>query len=595
MDTLYIMLCFCFPLETLRRDRKICLLYCTRRVRIAIFRDTYKKRFVGDIQCQHIKINANPSYCFFFLPRKYKYHGSHFNKTIKGENLLPAITLPSMSSLISRFTNMTTKSPTATASSADKTSTPTPMESPTASHPEHVIILGAAGRDFHDFITYWSKEPRTIVKCFTGTQIPGIENRHYPAELCNNDLNGNLYPDGIQIYPECDLESLIKRFDATACALAYSDLEYATVQSLASRSNAAGCKFVQLPPVLTMLRSRVPVIAICASRTGCGKSQTTRYVANYFKNKGLKIVAVRHPMPYDKDLLKQRVQRYETLADLDKYDCTVEEREEYFGHIKEGTLLFAGVDYPSILAKAEKEADIILWDGGNNDVSFFAPDVLITLVDSLRPADEDHYYPGETNVRMADAILISKVTDKAIAQKQADHVKRITKPGAPILFGSSLITPEVDGKTQEEAAALIKGKRVLVVDDGPTLTHGGIPYGAGYVLAEKEGAAEIVDPRPSAKGSIKAIYEKFPHLLNVLPAMGYGNKQKKDLEATIKAVDCDTVILGTPSDLNHAINISRPTVVAKYTLTIALEHQKEFEKVLDSVMDRHKHSGRMHA
>jgi predicted GTPase len=453
---------------------------------------------------------------------------------------------------------------------------------------ENVIILGAAGRDFHDFITYWSKEPRVQVKCFTGTQIPGIDRRHFPADMCNNELNGNRYPNGLSIHPEHDLESLIRKYDATTCALAYSDLEYTTVQSLASRANAAGCKFVQLPPTATMLRSYKPVIAICASRTGCGKSQTTRYIANFFKEKGLKVVAVRHPMPYDKDLMKQRVQRYETLADLDKYDCTVEEREEYVGHIQEGTLLFAGVDYAAILEAAEKEADIVLWDGGNNDVPFFEPDVHICVVDSLRPKDEAHYYPGETNVRMADAILIAKVADKEVAKKHADHLRLLTKPNIPIVFGWSLISPEADGMTSEEAAALVHGKRVLVVDDGPTLTHGGVPFGAGYVLAERLGAAEIVDPRPYAHGTLQQIFESFPHLSNVLPAMGYGDAQKKELELTIQAVDCDTVVLGTPSNLNRTLDfLGKPSVVARYNLEIAPEHREIFERVLDSVVDRH--------
>jgi predicted GTPase len=454
---------------------------------------------------------------------------------------------------------------------------------------ENVIILGAAGRDFHDFITYWSKKPNSVVKCFTGTQIPGIDNRKFPAEMCNNDLNDNLYPNGIDIHPERDLESLIEKYDATTCAIAYSDLEYSILQSLASRANTAGCNFVQLPPALTMLRSNKPVIAICASRTGCGKSQTARYIANYYKEKGLKVVAIRHPMPYDTNLLKQRVQRYETLADLDKYDCTVEEREEYVGHIKEGTLLFAGVDYISILAEAEKEADIIMWDGGNNDVPFYAPDIHLTIVDSLRPKDEEHYYPGETNVRMADAIIISKVADTKIAREMADHLKTITKPNAPIFFGWSVITPAAEGKTQEEAAAMVKGKRVLVVDDGPTLTHGGSPFGAGYVLAQNLGAAEIVDPRPYAQGSLKAVFEKFTHLANVLPAMGYGSEQKKELEATIQAVDCDVVVVGTPSDLGNVMKLGKPSVVARYNLEIAPEHQKAFEKVLDEIVDRHYH------
>jgi len=388
---------------------------------------------------------------------------------------------------------------------------------------DKVIILGAAGRDFHDFMVYWSTRPNTKVVCFTETQIPGIDNRVFPPEMCRNDLNGNLYPDGITIYPESQLEELIQRFEANICTLAYSDLSYHTVQSLASRVNAAGCQFVQLPPAMTQLASTKPVVAIVASRTGVGKSQTTRFVANYYKEKGLKIAAVRHPMPYDHDLNFQRCERFETMEDMDKYRCTIEEREEYYRHIEDGNLLFAGVDYEMILREAEKDADLVLWDGGNNDCSFYKPDLTITLVDSLRPTDELHYFPGETNVRLGDAILITKVNELSSLDEAEEHAKQLREKtilksnNVPIIFGKSKIVPQAkDEKTglnlpTDEAANMVKGKRVLVVDDGPTLTHGGLACGAGFALAKALDAEEIVDPRPSAKGSLVKVFEKFSH------------------------------------------------------------------------------------
>ena len=298
--------------------------------------------------------------------------------------------------------------------------------------------------------------------------------------------------------------------------------------------------------------------------------------------------------PYDKDLNSQRCQRYETLEDMDKYHCTIEEREEYYGHISEGTLLFAGVDYPMILREAEKEADVILWDGGNNDLPYYKPDLHVCLVDSLRPSDEEHYYPGETNVRIADTVLICKTNSLENMQQahdHADHLKMITKPNTPILFGRSVITAEGKDKagaplSKEAAEAMVKDKRVLVVDDGPTLTHGGLAFGAGYVLAQNLGAKEIVDPRPFAKGSLVGVFEKFPHLVNVLPAMGYGDEQVADLEATIKATDCDTVIIGTPSDITHLMDFSKPSVRARYELDIDPAHRDAFHSKFDSFFDR---------
>jgi predicted GTPase len=453
---------------------------------------------------------------------------------------------------------------------------------------EKLIILGAAGRDFHDFMTYWSLQPNVIVQCFTGTQIPGIDGRLFPAELCNNDKNGNRYPNGLMIYSENELESLIKKFDATMCALAYSDLNYDTVQSLAARVNAAGCKFIQLPPKLTQLKSSKPIVAICATRTGTGKSQTTRFIADYLKKQGKKIAVVRHPMPYDQVLLNQRCQRYEVLDDLVKYKCTIEEREEYELHIEEGNLLFAGVDYEMILREAEKDADVVIWDGGNNDFSFFKPDLTICVADALREGHEEHFFPGEVNMRMADLIMINKVNSLPsveVAMKQVDHIRRLVGPNTPILLGNSVVTPEARDSTgavldAETVNAMVAGKRVLVIDDGPTLTHGGMPFGAGFVLAKQMGAKEIVDPHPFAKGSLKGVFQKFQHLVNCLPAMGYGDEQIKDLQATVKSVDCDCVVAGTPINLESVITFDKPCVRARYCLRLDEKYMGEMKSAL---------------
>jgi len=456
---------------------------------------------------------------------------------------------------------------------------------------ENVIIMGAAGRDFHDFMTYWSLQPHVVVKCFTETQIPGIEYRTFPAEMCNNDKNGNRYPEGLKIYPEQMIEELIEKLHVTTCALAYSDISYDTVQSLSSRVNAAGAKFVQLPPKFTQLPSVKPVIAICATRTGTGKSQTTRFVADYLKKAGKKVAVVRHPMPYDRVLLNQRCQRYEKLEDLVKYSCTIEEREEYELHIEEGNLLFAGVDYEMILREAEKSADIIIWDGGNNDFSFFKPDLCIVVADALRASHERHYFPGEVNVRLADIVLINKVNslpDIAMARDQAETLKTLIKNDVPVLFCNSVVSAEArdgNGKklNDEEAAAAVEGKRVLVIDDGPTLTHGGMPFGAGYVLAQQMGAGEIVDPRKHAKGSYIDVFHKFPHLENVLPAMGYGKEQIVDLEATVQdaILETDCVVTGTPIDLTKLVKIDKPCVRARYRLELVPEHAAKFTGALD--------------
>lgn len=461
---------------------------------------------------------------------------------------------------------------------------------------ERVIILGAAGRDFHDFQCYWSTKPNTKVVCFTGTQIPGIEGRVFPPEMCHNDKNGNLYPEGVMIYPEEQLEELIERFHATTCAMAYSDVNYNTLQSLAARANAAGCKFVQLSPKTTMLASCKPVIAVCASRTGTGKSQTTRYICEHLKQTGKTVAVIRHPMPYDEALLRQRCQRYETIEDMDKYDCTIEEREEYQLHIEAGNLLFAGVDYEMILREAEKDADVVIWDGGNNDASFYRPNLLITVVDALRPTHEERFYPGEVNVRMADVVLINKVNaleDPALAMEQAKRLKEtVVRKEAPVLLGNSVVTPEArDDATGEllstvDAAAMVKGKRVLVIDDGPTLTHGGMSFGAGYALAKNLEAGTIVDPRPYAVGDLVKTFEKFQHLKDVLPAMGYGEKMIRDLEATVSSVECDTVVVGTPIDLNLVLKLNKPSVQARYNLEVIPQNAFQFNQAIDSVFER---------
>jgi predicted GTPase len=354
---------------------------------------------------------------------------------------------------------------------------------------------------------------------------------------------------------------------------------------------------VQLPPSLTQLKSTKPVVAIVASRTGVGKSQTTRWVANYFKNHHhLKVAVIRHPMPYDQDLNFQRCERFETMADMDKYRCTIEEREEYYRHIDDGNLLFAGVDYEMILRQAEQDADLILWDGGNNDCSFYQPTVTITLVDSLRPTDELHYFPGETNVRLANAILITKTNELASLDQAEQHAQQLREKkllksnNIPIVFGRSKIVPQTknaDGVVLDvdTAAQMVQGKRVLVVDDGPTLTHGGLASGAGYALAKQLHALEIVDPRPFAQGSLVDVFTKFPHLSNVLPAMGYGAQQIQDLKATIDhaAESCDTIVIGTPMDMSQVFTLDKPVVVARYDLEIVPQHQKIFYQVLDSV------------
>jgi predicted GTPase len=418
---------------------------------------------------------------------------------------------------------------------------------------QNVIVLGAAGRDFHDFNTYWRDREDCRVVAFTAAQIPDIEGRTYPAELA-----GPRYPEGIPIHAEEELADLIREHDVDTVTMAYSDLPHSVVMHKAALANAAGADFVMLGAQRTMLRSTKPVIAICAVRTGCGKSQTTRYVADILKGMGKRVAAVRHPMPYG-DLAKQACQRFAALEDLDTHECTIEEREEYEPHIVNGNLCFAGVDYERILREAEKEADVILWDGGNNDTPFYAPDLLIVVADPHRPGHELMYYPGETNVRLADVVLVNKSdTAKPVDIEREIEVIRSLNPQAQVVMADSPVTVEGD--------AASGGKKLLVVEDGPTVTHGEMAYGAGWVAAQQLGA-ELVDPRPAAVGTIKDTFAKYGHLEQVLPAMGYGAPQIAELEQTINAVDCDAVLIGTPIDLGRVLKINKPAVRVKYELS----------------------------
>ena len=416
-----------------------------------------------------------------------------------------------------------------------------------------VVIMGAAGRDFHNFNVYFRDNPAYQVVAFTATQIPNIEGRLYPAALA-----GSLYPKGIPIHPESDLPQLIKTHGVNQVIFAYSDVSHETVMHRASVALAAGADFRLLGPRTTMVKSVKPVVAVCAVRTGSGKSQTTRAVAGALQALGKRVVAIRHPMPYG-DLAQQAVQRFATYDDLAKHATTIEEREEYEPHIARGTVVYAGVDYEKILRQAETEADVILWDGGNNDFPFYQPDLLIVVADPHRPGHELAYHPGETNLRMADVIVINKVDTAS-----AEHVNQVranargANPNAVIVEAESPIF--VDDPTA------IRGKRVLVVEDGPTLTHGGMAYGAGIVAAHKFGAAEIVDPRPYAVGSIKETFQKYPLTGAVLPAMGYGDKQVQELEATINAAPVDLVLVATPIDLRRVVNIKHPTGRVRYEL-----------------------------
>lgn len=421
---------------------------------------------------------------------------------------------------------------------------------------KNVIIIGAAGRDFHNFNTYYRDNELYNVVAFTAAQIPDIDNRQYPAELA-----GNLYPQGIPIYSQDKLPELIKELNVDECVFAYSDVSYNGVMAVSAIVNAAGADFTLLGPKSTSIKSTKPVISVCAVRTGSGKSQTSRKIIEQLMAKGLKVVAVRHPMPYG-DLVAQRVQRFATVEDLKKHRCTIEEMEEYEPHVVRGNVIYAGVDYEEILRAAEKDpngCDVIIWDGGNNDFSFYDADLAVTIVDPHRPGHELSYYPGEVSLRMADVAVINKV-DSATQEGIAAVEKNIKKvnPVAKIIKADSTIS--VDNPE------IIKGKRVLVVEDGPTLTHGEMKLGAGTVAAQRYGAKELVDPRPYTVGKLKETFNIYPNIGILLPAMGYGEEQLRDLETTINNTDCDTVIIGTPIDLNRIININKPSTRVHYDL-----------------------------
>jgi predicted GTPase len=416
-----------------------------------------------------------------------------------------------------------------------------------------VLIMGAAGRDFHNFNVFYRNNENYEVVAFTATQIPDIEGRIYPPALA-----GKLYPKGIPIYSEQELTNLIKRFKVDDVVFAYSDVSNEYVMGKAAEAMAVGANFVLLGPGSTSLKSIRPVVSVCAVRTGSGKSQTTRRVVAILRKMGKKVVVIRHPMPYG-NLEEQAVQRFATLEDLINYKCTIEEREEYEPHIERGAIVYSGVDYGAILKEAEKEAEVIVWDGGNNDFSFYVSDLKIVVADPLRPGHERLYHPGQTNSRMADVLIINKV-DTA-SREQVETVRRSLEclnPNALIIEARSTI--------KAENLDAIKGKRVLVVEDGPTVTHGEMGFGAGYIAAKRAGAREIIDPRPFAKGSIRETFKKYPHLTDVLPAMGYGEKQMKELEETINAADCDLVIVGTPINLTRFLKINKETVRVYYEL-----------------------------
>lgn len=419
-----------------------------------------------------------------------------------------------------------------------------------------VIIIGAAGRDFHNFNTYYRDNKEYEVVAFTAAQIPDIDGRRYPSELA-----GALYPEGIPIYSQDELPTLIKELEVDECVFAYSDVSYNSVMGVSAIVNAAGANFTLLGPKSTMIKSNKPVISVCSVRTGTGKSQTSRKIIETFLEHNLKVVAVRHPMPYG-DLAAQRVQRFATVEDLKKHNCTIEEMEEYEPHVDRGNIIYAGVDYADILEAAENDpdgCDVILWDGGNNDFSFYEPDLAITVLDPHRPGHELQYYPGEVCLRTTDVSIINKI-DSA-DQESIDIVEeniKMASPNSTIIKADSTITVEHPEK--------IKGKRVLIVEDGPTLTHGEMKIGAGSVAAKRLGASELVDARPYAVGSLIDTYQKYTHLDNVLPAMGYGEEQLKDLEETINAADCDAVIIGTPMDLSRVISINKPYTRVHYEL-----------------------------
>ena len=433
-------------------------------------------------------------------------------------------------------------------------------------NPQRILIMGAAGRDFHNFNVYFRDNPEYAVIAFTATQIPNIEGRLYPAALA-----GKLYPDGIPIHPEIELKQLIQEHQIDQVIFAYSDVSHEYVMHLASRVLAYGSDFRLMGTGTTQIKSNKPVVSVCAARTGSGKSQTSRYVADRLIGMGYRVAAIRHPMPYG-DLEKQAVQRFETYEDLERFDCTIEEREEYEPHIERGVIVYAGVDYGRILEQAESEVDIVLWDGGNNDLPFYKSDLHIVVLDPLRPGHEVRYHPGEANVVAADVLVLNKI-DSAAPQDVMRVRENVTaiNPDATIIEAASPIFLD--------DPQAIRGKRVLVVEDGPTLTHGEMAYGAGWVTAKRFGAAEIIDPRPFATGSIAATYKKYPTTGEVLPAMGYGEKQMKELEKTINASDADLVLIGTPIDLGKLLKLDKPSMRLRYELQVI--GQPTLEAVLE--------------
>jgi predicted GTPase len=420
--------------------------------------------------------------------------------------------------------------------------------------PRRVVILGAAGRDFHNFNTVFRDSADDEVVAFTAAQIPNIAGRAYPASLA-----GSRYPGGIPIVPEADLGALIERERVDVAVFAYSDLPHEQVMHLASQCLAAGADFLLQSAAHTMLRASVPVIAVTAVRTGAGKSQTTRYLARMLLDLGLRVVAVRHPMPYG-DLERQVCQRFADHADLDRHECTIEEREEYEPHLDNGAVVYAGVDYAQILAEAEREADVILWDGGNNDLPFYVPDLHIVVADPLRPGDERTHHPGETNVRMADVVVVNKCDSARPEDVEAVEASvRALNPRATVLRADSPVR-------LDDGVEALRGRSVVVVEDGPTLTHGSMSWGAGVVGARAAGVGEIVDPSPYAVGSLAETYRQYPNAAGILPAMGYGARQVADLAATIEATPCDTVVSATPIDLTRVLSVSKPIVRARYDL-----------------------------
>jgi predicted GTPase len=440
---------------------------------------------------------------------------------------------------------------------------------------KNVIIIGAAGRDFHNFNTYFRGNEAYNVVAFTAAQIPDIDGRKYPAELA-----GELYPEGIPIYSQDELPRLIKELKVDDCVFSYSDVPYTHVMKISAIVNASGANFVLLGSKDTMVNSTKPVIAVGAVRTGCGKSQTSRKVIEHLMKKGLKVVAVRHPMPYG-DLAAQKVQRYAELDDLKKHKCTIEEMEEYEPHIVRGNVIYAGVDYEAILREAENDpdgCDVVLWDGGNNDFSFYNPDLMITVADPHRPGHELSYYPGEVTLRQADAVIINKMDSAAPEniQQVRENIEKVN-PTAIVIDGASPI--KVDDPS------VIKGKKVLVVEDGPTLTHGEMKIGAGTVAAQKFGAAEMIDPRPYTVGKLSETFRIYPNIGTLLPAMGYGEQQLKDLETTINNTDCDSVVIGTPIDLNRLINIKKPNTRVYYDLQEI--GYPDLEGVLEEFVKKH--------